>query len=211
MKTSGCRQEPFRGPSQSPANPNSVKSDWGFFIEEDEVKIPGYFAGLIGLANCQEGCVYGDGNDRGFDPGMEPEDNKVYIEADFSTGRGLVFSNRSCTDKTKTRCTDARPLGTDFLSIPRQDGSVEIEFAIGNSRSPDVDFLNDIKIAASLVITPKPGTATSPQNICVRGTTTRYPSVEGYYDNNGVTYPALPDRAERLLNGGTILPPKVAS
>lgn len=62
----------------------------------------------------------------------------------------------------------------------------------------------------SLVITPKPGTAAAPQNICVEGSATRYPSVEGYYGNNGVASP-VSDAAERLFNSGAILPPNVAS
>lgn len=204
---SGAVQKAFR----VPCRPELGKVRLGFFIKEDEVIVPPFILAGLGAvgayAQYPDGLPYGDGNNRDFDPGMQPEDNKVYIEADFATGVGLVFSNRTCTDKTKTECFDAITLARNFHSIPYQDGSLEIDFAIGNGRTYSVDGLNDVKIAATIVIMPVNGTPASPQNVCLLGDTTRYPSVEGTTSTTGLRTPSFrlikaPSRRWRCISPG---------
>lgn len=64
------------------------------------------------------------------------------------TQRGLAFiqSNRSCTNKTESDCNPANSLKEAFESYVRADGSVFINFAIGNSLldSDSVVFFADM-------------------------------------------------------------------
>lgn len=167
---SGAHQAAF----QAPCLADLGKVRLGFFIAEEETVALGY--------------TYGDGDGRTYDQNMQPGNNRVYVEVDFSTGLGSVFSNRSCTDKTETRCTDALTIGQHFSSGVRRDGGIDIHFEIANSRTADIPAVNWLRISADLAILPKEPTASSPQNICVTGQVSQYPSVEGYYDNNGATY-----------------------
>lgn len=105
----------------------------GFFIMDEEVRaFPG-------------GPVVGDGDGRGFDPNMTPEENRIYIEVDYTSGTGYVQSNRSCKNKNETDCKEANSLSNAFSSFFRPDGSVSIDFTIGNSIAEDTHFLEGFK------------------------------------------------------------------
>lgn len=142
----------------------------GFFIMDYEVQI------LPGVG------TVGDGNDRSFDPAMEPKDNKVYLEVDYRTGTGFVYSAPSCTDGTKTSCKEAVTLRDRFSSSVGPDGRISIEFAVPNSRTEDIPGPNNLAISANLDIMPVPD-----RGVCIIGAVSRYPSVEGYYDLDGQT------------------------
>lgn len=142
----------------------------GFFIEDEEVQIlPGF-------------RVVGDGDGRGFDPAMGPDDNRVYIEVDYSTGTGFVQSNRSCTDKTETDCEPAKSLANAFVSVTHSDGRVSFEFTIGNALGQRIPLFNRLKISADMDIVPMPGGA-----LCVTGSASWFPALEAYYDRGAQT------------------------
>jgi hypothetical protein len=151
-----------------PCRPEMGRVRIGFFIEDEEVRaVPGV-------------RVVGDGDGRGFDPNMEPEDNRIYLEIDYSKGTGFVQSNRSCKDRTETECAPAISLRDSFESYSRNDGSVFINFTIGNSLQAETPGLQRLKISADLDILPIPGGL-----VCVAGAVSRFPAVEAYYDHNG--------------------------
>lgn len=142
----------------------------GFFIMDEEVHFIPYV------------LVTGDGDGRGFDYGMGPEDNRIYIEVDYSTGTGFVESNRSCKNKVEDNCKRAKSLDGAFTSETRADGRVAVEFIIGNSLAEDTPIFGRLKISADLDIVPREdGTA------CVMGTTSRFPAVEAYHDRGSQT------------------------
>lgn len=153
-----------------PCIPEMGRVRIGFFIEDEEVQI------VDGVR------VVGDGDGRGFDPNMGPEDNRIYLELDYGTGTGFIFSNRSCPNRTETNCKDANSLKDAFRSYARADGSIYINFTIGNSLQVDTPLLNRLKISADLDVLPIPGGL-----VCVTGAVSEFPAVEAYYDKNGRT------------------------
>jgi hypothetical protein len=188
LLASGARQAAF----QAPCMQDLGKVRIGFFIAEEETA----------FGPEEGGIVYGDGDGRTFDQNMQPEDNRVYFEVDFSTGTGFVFSNRSCTDKTETSCRDALVIGDNFSSGVRRDGGIQVHFEIGNSRTTHYPGINTLKISADVVILPKPSTANSPQDVCVMGEVSGYPSVEGYYEDCGATYTLFQLGQSSVAGGG---------
>ena len=153
-----------------PCIPEMGRVRMGFFIEDEEVEIVDGF------------YVVGDGDGRTFDPNMGPEDNRIYLELDYGTGTGFIFSNRSCPNRTETNCKDANSLKDAFRSYVRADGSIYINFTIGNSLAEDTPVLGRLKISADLDVLPIPG-----GQVCVTGAVSQFPAVEAYYDRNGGT------------------------
>ncbi len=148
-----------------PCRPEMGRVRIGFFIEDENVR---FFP---------DGPIALDGDGRGFDPNMAPDDNRIYLELDYSTGTGFIQSNRSCADSTEADCTPARSLKDAFESYSRADGSIFINFTIGNSR-----LSTPLKISADLDILPVAGGL-----VCVTGAVSRFPAVEAYYDKGGET------------------------
>jgi hypothetical protein len=142
----------------------------GFFIMDEEV----HFLPDTGVA--------ADGDGRGFDPAMGPEDNRIYIEIDYTTGTGFVEANKSCKTAAQTDCKPANTLVGNFTSVTRNDGAISIEFSIGNSQAEDTPIFNNLEISADFDIVPMPGGA-----LCVMGTASQYPAIEAYYDKGSQT------------------------
>ncbi len=151
-----------------PCRPEMGRVRIGFFIEDAEVV---RFPGLD---------VVGDGDDRGFDPNMGPDDNRIYLELDYTGGTGFIQANRSCPDKTEIGCVDANSLMDAFTSYGRGDGSIFIKFTIGNSLA-GFPF-EGLKISADLDVLPIPGGL-----VCVTGAVSRFPALEAYYDKGETT------------------------
>jgi hypothetical protein len=154
-------------------NETHGKVRMGFFIADEEVRIWPRF-----------GRVVGDGDGRDFDPHMDPEDNRIYIEIDFSTGTGYVQSNKSCSDKSAdSHCRDAKSLVGAFDSSTQSSGIVSFDFVIGNSLAQDFPILNRFKISADLDVLPM-----SDGGICLVGQKSWFPAFEAYYDHGGQTH-----------------------
>lgn len=121
--------------------------------------------------------VISAGDGRGFDATMTPEDNRVYVEVDYSTGSGFVEVSRSCKNSTKLDCKDANSLAGAFDSTTRGDGSVSFNFSIGNSLIEDTVGANNLEISANIDMIPISG-----GGVCVFGSASRFPAIEAYYD-----------------------------
>jgi hypothetical protein len=153
-------------------NQTHGKVRMGFFIADEEVRIFPWF-----------GRVVGDGDGRSFDPSMDPEDNRIYIEIDFSTGTGYVQSNKSCRDSTESDCRDAKTLVNAFDSSTQSNGIVSFDFVIGNSLAEQFPVLGRLKISADLDVLPM-----SNGGICLIGKKSWFPAFEAYYEHGGQTH-----------------------
>lgn len=169
-------------PITVPQLPGFGKVRVGFFIADEEVRAPG--------------LVLGDGDGRSFDEGMGPEDNRVYFELDFGTGRGFIQSNSSCTDRTERRCTPANEIAGKYKATTTATQQMRVKFVIGNSRADNVPLLGRLKISADLKITPIRG-----GGMCIFGVVSPYPSSEAYYDLNRRTYRLFTHRQSRTPFG----------
>ncbi|MEY2423041.1 MAG: hypothetical protein QOI95_3108 [Acidimicrobiaceae bacterium] len=148
----------------------------GQFIKENVVK--------------QFGIELGRGDNRTFDPHMVDRNNRVYVEADFETGRGRLFYNYSCEADGVTCYSALSPEKTS--SITERPNGVSVEYTIGNSvAQAQLDRCNEnglnclaLELATKFKISAHFDILTNGWGVCVAGSHSRFPSTEIYLDNS---------------------------
>lgn len=140
-------------------------------------QVPGGGQFRVGWFIKQDDAFGLSGDDRGFDPAMGPQDNRVYLELDYERGLLMIHANPTC-DADEESCTGAVDIG-DHVTVESGPGTlVVVKVDVPNSRR---SVFGHPRITGNLTFS---ALGNEP---CVVGLFDRFPSVEVYHDQNGLT------------------------
>jgi hypothetical protein len=149
----------------------------------------------------------GAGDGRGFDPQMDPSQNRVYLELDYTNGTARIVVNPSC-NPDRTSCNNPVPLTPDRVSISVSRANVssdnpitatDFHVDIENSREK-IDGFPRIRAEISFDTNPQGG-------LSVIGHTSSFPSVEIYHDTGASTVTVYTHEQSRLAGAAALALP----
>lgn len=161
----------------------------GFFILQKSY-------GILGIT--------GAGDGRGFDPQMNPSQNRVYLELDYTNGTARIVVNPSC-NPDRTSCKNPVPLTSSRVSISVSRANVssdnpitstDFHVNIENSREM-IDGFPRIRAEISFDTNPQGG-------LSVVGHTSSFPSVEIYHDTGASTVTVYQHQQSRLIGAAAL-------
>ena len=148
--------------------------------------------------------VTGAGDGRGFDPQMDPSQNRVYLELDYTDGTARIVVNPSCNPE-RTSCTNPVSLTSGRVSISVSRANVSSDNPITAT-----DFHVDIENSRETIhgfprIRAEISFDTNPQGgLSVVGHTSSFPSVEIYHDAGASTVTVYTHEQARLVGAAAL-------